>query len=185
VPTAAGDSSAVPQSDIGPANPGTADTSASDGLSNTSEDVPASTAPVAEGQEAAAPQAPVGKDRAGLRDFGFPYEVEVPGKAFMSPTCVMRGDIVTLNVETKPGAALGYQALYQGNETGTDAPFGDGHGGNDKGQADPSGAWSDSWTLGPKAPFGKARVDVVIGWEGKWGYEKAYFVVAKSAQDCS
>lgn len=120
----------------------------------------------------------------GLTPIEFPYEIEVPALAWTTPTCVARGGSVTLEVRTKPGAAIGYQAVYQGNQSGADAPFGKGYGGNDKGEAAASGEWQNTWVVALNAPLGKARVDVVIGWEGKWGYEKPFFTVARSPEAC-
>lgn len=120
----------------------------------------------------------------GLRPIDFPYEIELPARANVEPSCLTRGDVATLVVETKPEAAVAFHAVYWGNEGGSGAPYGKGHGGNDKGQVSPQGQWRSTWVVGDNAPFGKARADVVIGWEGKWGYEHPFFHVAKSAADC-
>lgn len=108
----------------------------------------------------------------------FPWKNEVPLKATLSARCVDGGESMTLTVETKPEAAIVYQAVYSDNLGGAPKPLGGGYGGNDKGYADANGEWSSTWVVSPTAPAGKARVDVVVGWDQKWGYDGPEFAVA-------
>ena len=48
----------------------------------------------------------------------------------------------------------------------------------------PTGVFTDSWAVSPKAPSGPARVDVIIGWKGKWGYVGPRFAVADQSGRC-
>jgi hypothetical protein len=89
-----------------------------------------------------------------------------------------------LSVHTKPGAAIGYQAIYSDNGTGTAPPMGRGYGGNDKGFAAPDGSFTSSWVVSPRAPSGPARVDVIVGYRGKWGYAGVKFAVADLSGVC-
>ena len=138
-----------------------------------------------DGKGQSGPGRAAGKGSRGLTPLDFPHEVEVPASALLTPTCVTRGDRITVEVETKPHAAVAYHAVYWGNEGGSEAPFGKGHGGNDKGEVSSEGRWESTWLVGPNAPIGKARVDVIVGWEGKWGYVHPNFRVAKSRSGCS
>lgn len=113
-----------------------------------------------------------------------PWKPEVPVTATVSPRCVHHGDTVTLTVETKPEAAVAYQAVYSDNKGGAPAPTGGGYGGNDKGNTESAGEYTSSWVVAPHAPAGPARVDVIIAWaakkEAKWGYDGPKFEVADS-----
>jgi hypothetical protein len=64
-------------------------------------------------------------------------------------------------------AAIAYVAVYKGEKSGAAPPFGEGYGGNDKGEADYRGLWTSSWTVSLTAPTGPARVMVVVGSKGK------------------
>jgi hypothetical protein len=88
---------------------------------------------------------------------------------------------MTLVVNTNPKAAVGYQAIYSDNHGGGPPPYGSGYGGNDKGLADDSGRMRSTWVISPSAPTGIARVDVVVGWQGKWGYQSLTFHVGPDA----
>jgi hypothetical protein len=114
----------------------------------------------------------------------FPYETPVKVSSSVAPQCVARGDTIELSVKTPPKAALAYQAVYSDGQSGAGAPFGAGYGGNDKGYADDSGNYSSSWTIGPTAPYGRARVDVYVGFEGEWGIAHSRFAVADENGKC-
>jgi hypothetical protein len=94
------------------------------------------------------------------------------------------GLMITLTVHTEPEAAVAYQAVYADNKGGGGKPLGGGYGGNAGGHANRAGDWSASWVVSMDAPIGRARVDVIIGWEQKWGYDGPEFIVAESPQDC-
>lgn len=100
------------------------------------------------------------------------------------PTCVIRGQAITITVQTEPEAAVAYHARYYGNEGGAEPPYGRGHGGNDKGFTDESGRYTSTWQIGPQAPIGPAIVDVVVAWNGKRGYDSPRFEVVESPDAC-
>ena len=120
----------------------------------------------------------------GPRPIHLPWKLEVPVSGSVRPTCVLRGSAIVLSVHTKPGAAIGYQAVYSDNGPGAPPPMGDGYGGNDKGFAASDGSFTSSWAVSPKAPPGPARVDVIVGFRGKWGYAGVKFAVADPSGTC-
>lgn len=114
----------------------------------------------------------------------FPYKNKVPVTSVIDPPCPSPGDKVTLKVDTKPKAAIAYQAMYADGNAGTAPPFGKGYGGNDKGYSSDSGHFESSWVLAPNTPPGRARVDVIVGFSGKWGYDAPHFGVKNSEGQC-
>lgn len=114
----------------------------------------------------------------------FPYKNEVPIDSVVEPSCVARGQKITLKVQTKPKAGIAYQAMYADGNAGTAPPFGKGYGGNDKGYSSDGGAFESSWVLSADAPPGPARVDVFVGYSGKWGYDHPHFAVSDSDGNC-
>lgn len=111
-------------------------------------------------------------------------DTTVPVTAVVRPECVVRGTAATLEVNTNPEASIAWHARYAGNEGGAEPPFGEGHGGDGSGKADASGHYRSQWTVSPDAPTGPARVDVVVGWEGEWGFDDPVFHVVDEATDC-
>lgn len=119
-----------------------------------------------------------------LRRFDFPYKDTVEVASSVAPECVRHGDTIELSVTALPEAAIAYQAVYSDNKSGAGAPFGEGYGGNDKGYADGSGHYTSTWVVAPHAPAGRARADVFVGFDGKWGYASARFGVADENGNC-
>lgn len=119
-------------------------------------------APPASGSGPAAPAQPSASDTK-------PREAtaaEIPITASVSPACVPVGGVATLRVHTVEKAYLGYLAMYAGKKSGAKPPYGEGYGGNDKGQADHGGDWVGSWTVAVNAPTGKGYVTLVVGANG-------------------
>lgn len=102
------------------------------------------------------------------------YEVT----ATVTPSCVKRGQTARIVVTTVPNAGVAYHAVYANEEGGAPPPYGKGHGGNDGGQTNIDGHWEDTWTIGPSAPSGPGRVDVVVGKTDGFGQTSAPFAVA-------
>lgn len=109
---------------------------------------------------------------------------DVPVDATLSPTCFRRGGIVTLTVRTKPHAGVAYIAVYSDNGTGAPKPTGSGYGGNASGFADGNGGYTSVFTVAANAPPGPGRVDVIVGWQDKWGYAGPTFEVAGADGRC-
>jgi len=120
----------------------------------------------------------------GPRPADLPFDLPVAVSSELSPLCAERGDEITMEVTTEPGAAIGYQAVYSDNGGGGAVPMGEGYGGNDRGYADDDGAFTSSWIVGLNAPSGPARVDLVVGYEGEFGYDDPHFAVADADGNC-
>ena len=94
-------------------------------------------------------------------------EDEIPIDAAVTPFCVTPGTTATLTVKTRPNATLVYLAVYKGEKSGAQPPWGEGYGGNDKGETDATGQWQGTWAVRADTPSGKARVLVIVGFNGK------------------
>jgi hypothetical protein len=92
---------------------------------------------------------------------------DLPITATVTPACVTAGGLATLTVQTVPEGAIAFLAVYHGEQSGAEPPWGKGYGGNSKGMADPRGSWTSTWTVAANAPTGSARVIVVVGSKGK------------------
>jgi hypothetical protein len=119
-----------------------------------------------------------------LQPLEFPHETTVRVKAELTPACASRGETVNIIVKAPPTASIAYQAVYSDNQGGADAPYGQGYGGNNHGEANPEGTFESSWIIKPHAPIGRGRVDVVVGYEGEWGYAGPRFAVADGNGRC-
>jgi hypothetical protein len=117
----------------------------------------------------------------------FPWTPEpIPLKANVVPTCVPIGGTATIVVNTVPRSGIIYQAVYADGKGGSPPPYGGGYGGNEKGQADKQGDWSNSWVVGPHAPVGTGRIDVIVGTlNGHRGYQAVDFAVADASGHCA
>lgn len=106
----------------------------------------------------------------------YPTDPSVVVDAVLTPVCAHNGTLMTLTVRTNTEAAVGYQAVYSDNGGGGPPPYGRGYGGNGKGLADTDGHFTSNWTI-TSAPSGVARLDIVVGWRGKFGYRALTFHV--------
>jgi hypothetical protein len=125
-----------------------------------------------------------GKNLKGPPATDFPYKTTIRVSSTVTPACVEPGGSVELEVSSKPESAVGYHAVYSDGYGGSGAPYGRGYGGNDKGFVDESGSYSSTWVVAPHAPPGPARVDVVIAFKGKWGFDGPHFAVADADGEC-
>lgn len=125
-----------------------------------------------------------GDTKEGLPPLHLPWESEVPVRARVLPACAARGETVRLVIMTKPKAGVAFHAVYSDNRGGAEKPFGAGYGGNDKGKTGPDGKVVRSWVIGPTAPAGTGRIDIIVGWEQKWGYLGKPFAVADASGTC-
>lgn len=87
---------------------------------------------------------------------------QVPISAEVTPACVERGGLAKLVVKATPKSQMSYVAIYNGEKSGAAKPWGEGHGGNDKGAADHAGNATFTWLVGVDAPTGPARVLLVV-----------------------
>jgi hypothetical protein len=108
----------------------------------------------------------------------------IPLKAWVTPACIAKGGVATLHVETVPEARIGYEAVYSDRGGGSIPPYGHGYGGNDKGIADSSGRWSNSWTVSVKAPSGPGRVNVIVASRDGQSYAGPLFAIADASGHC-
>jgi len=113
-----------------------------------------------------------------------PWKSTLNMDAVVSPACVTPGGLVTITITTKPKAGIAYQAMYADGKGGSQAPFGAGYGGNDKGFTNDDGKYTSAWTVSPNAPSGTGRIDVIGGWHGQWGYRGPAFAVAGPSGPC-
>ena len=111
----------------------------------------------------------------------YPEDPSVLVDATLTPVCADNGTTMTLVVKTNPKASVGYQAIYSNGSGGGPPPYGRGYGGNGHGISDGSGNFRSSWVISESAPAGTARVDIVVGSEGKFGYESLTFHVGPQA----
>jgi hypothetical protein len=102
----------------------------------------------------------------------------------LDPVCVSPGDTMSLDVTTKPKAAIVYQAVYADGYGGAPPPFGRGYGGNDKGYVSEEGTYSSTWVLSADVPSGPGRVDVIVAYGGKYGQDGPHFYVADEDGTC-
>ena len=133
-----------------------------------------------------APQAKAGKAGVTRRPVApeFPYETTVDVTANVEKACTPRGERIELTVLAPEGAAVAYQAVYSDSQGGAQVPYGAGYGGNDKGMVGPTGIFTSSWVVSPSAPFGPGRIDVIVGFEGEWGYADPHFAVMDNDGGC-
>lgn len=108
----------------------------------------------------------------------------VPVAARLEPPCVRRGDSAEIFVQTRPQAAVQWQAVYSNGKGGAIPPFGAGYGGNEAGMADAQGNYRFSWTVKPTVPVGPGRIDVIVGHNQQWGYAAIPFAVADASGSC-
>jgi hypothetical protein len=124
------------------------------------------------------------KEAPRLKPLDFPYETKLSIKAVVLHPCVQPGGDVTVSVLAPPDGGIAYQAIYADGKGGSPPPFGAGYGGNDKGYISDAGRYESSWTVSLAAPAGPARVDVIVGHNGKWGYADPHFAIADSEGNC-
>lgn len=91
---------------------------------------------------------------------------QLPLTAEVTPACVARGGLATITVQTVEKAAVAYVAIYAGDKSGAQPPFGYGYGGNEGGTTDFRGTWTARWTVAPNAPTGPAYATLVVSARG-------------------
>jgi hypothetical protein len=96
---------------------------------------------------------------AGLRGSA-PYVWKL--RAAVAPKCVKAGGTATVTVHTAANAALAFVAVYAGDKSGAEKPFGYGYGGNADGYSNDAGQWASTWVIHADAPRGPAKVTVVV-----------------------
>lgn len=110
---------------------------------------------------------------------------ELPFEVALSATCLRHGDEVTIEIRTDPVVGVAYHAVYAGEEGGAPPPYGGGHGGNGGDMTDEQGRYSDSWVVGPNAPEGSGRIDIVVGARDQhWQFEEPIEVANRLTGTC-
>lgn len=110
---------------------------------------------------------------------------ELPFEVTLSATCLRHGDEVTIEIRTDPVVGVAYHAVYAGEEGGAPPPYGGGHGGNGGDMTDEQGRYSDSWVVGPNAPEGPGRIDIVVGARDQhWQFEEPIEVASRLTGTC-
>lgn len=106
-------------------------------------------------------------------------------KVVLTPACVRVGGQVQIDVSTLPDSQVGYQAYYADGNSGADAPFGKGYGGNAGDRVDANGHYRATWIVKPNAPVGAGRVQVLAA--NKAGYSNTFtpFRVVAAEGSCS
>lgn len=111
---------------------------------------------------------------------GAPSANATPISAELAHECVRPGGTQTITITTEPNAAVGYETRYADGSEGHD-----GRGGSAMGFADPSGRWSDTWTVAPTAPGGPVGVAVfAMGFTTDSGSTAVTFDVSDAAGTC-
>ena len=82
----------------------------------------------------------------------------LPVKASLSSSCVKPGDKQTVTVDIGQEGGVAYNSYYSDGKTGGSDGF---YGGNNGGNTDKVGRYTDTWVIAPNAPAGAVLVDVV------------------------
>lgn len=103
-------------------------------------------------------------------------------EATLAKTCVKPGGSQSITIKTRPGSAVGYDAVYSDGSAGMNPPH---HGGNSGGEVDEQGTWQDTWVVAPTAPAGKVHVNV-LGSHVDYGFvqKTLVFTVAGATGSC-
>jgi hypothetical protein len=104
-----------------------------------------------------------------------------PIAASLKPACVQKGGKIALKVhmETSEKASVGYAAYYADGQSGAQAPYGKGYGGNESATTDENGNKTFTWVVSPTAPTGPAHVEIYGTADGNWGHKTLPFKVAE------
>jgi hypothetical protein len=78
-------------------------------------------------------------------------------EASVLSACVRPGTTQTITIKTLPNSAVGYDSVYPDGKSGLSQDY---YGGNNGGQANATGTWTDTWKIAPNAPAGLVSVDV-------------------------
>jgi hypothetical protein len=109
----------------------------------------------------------------------FPTTFAVAAKTAVA--CIDPGARQTITITTRPKTPVAYHAKYSDGKDALDPGY---YGGNNGGNTDATGEWTDSWVVGRDAPPGRVRVDVVAqGTDGR-GYTLIFFDVADASGRC-
>lgn len=103
-------------------------------------------------------------------------------RAEMAKPCVKPGETQTITIHAPAGSGVVYNTYYADGKHGLSKEY---YGGNNGGNTDENGTYSDSWVLAPGAAPGEAVV-VVLGAQGNSGRgeTRASFRVAEVSGSC-
>jgi hypothetical protein len=169
-----GGSSDVPSADASSAPRQAAATSST--TTPTSAATPSSTG--GETRSAGAPAAASSPSTTTL-DVGNGLEI----KATLASACVKPGGKQSITIDIGRPGAVAYNSFYADGKSGGMENF---YGGNNGSSVDEKGTWTDTWVVGPTAPAGPVRVDVVaIDKTYLRGHKVLEFAVAQVSGRCS
>ncbi|MBI4729202.1 MAG: hypothetical protein HY775_06820 [Acidobacteria bacterium] len=97
----------------------------------------------------------------------------LPVALTLSASCASPGDTMKATVETEPGAALGFTAVYNDDDYQPDISF------VPRG-TNPSATYVWTWALRPDVPLGDAAVQVLASGKRASGTARAPFRVART-----
>jgi hypothetical protein len=104
-------------------------------------------------------------------------------KATLASPCVKPGAKQTITIDIGRAGGVAYNSFYSDGKSGGMENF---YGGNNGSAVDEKGTWTDTWVVGPTAPAGPVRVDVVaIDKANLRGHEVIEFEVAQPSGRCS
>jgi hypothetical protein len=104
-------------------------------------------------------------------------------KATLASACVKPGGEQSITIDIGRAGGVAYNSFYSDGKSGGMENF---YGGNNGSSVDDKGTWQDTWVVGPTAPAGPVRVDVVaIDKTYLRGHEVLEFEVAKPSGRCS
>lgn len=113
---------------------------------------------------------------------GLPSE-PLPMSVVLSSKCVRRGTPMTVTIRSEQNAAVGYDTTWADGKNGMEKH---GYGGTGNGRIDESGEWKSTFTVGPNAPEGEARLEAIgTAITGQFGRATAEFAVSDALGKCS
>lgn len=107
----------------------------------------------------------------------------LPIRASVARSCVKPGGTQSITIDIGHKGGVAYNSFYSDGKSGGMENF---YGGNNGAETDDHGVWKDTWVVGPTAPAGTVRVDVVaIDKSYLRGHQVVEFDVAGPSGRCA